>query len=110
MILEFNIAWNFIPILSCLDVIITYIIVKSSNKPELELNEIARFLWKKLGLKKGTLIMGVSSITIVTIISYYLVFMRYIFFGMFGVALYLHYNNLYYLHKEGKLYVKRKNV
>jgi len=85
--------WFILPLLSLLDVILTtYTIKKLCLKQSFqkvqgrEVNPLAIVLWKKLGLIKGSIVLGIISVTSFTFLSLK-VFIDSIFYIVIGVLL-----------------------
>jgi hypothetical protein len=100
------IQWFILPLLSFLDILLTYIIVSSVRKKyhDNELNIITKFCWKRFGLKNGTILFGTFVIILLTFLSIYIFDndMKLVITGFYAPIIYLHYSNLCTLYDERK--------
>lgn len=107
--------WYLLPIASLIDILLTYINIQQirkvkrfkNNYYDFETNQLVVYLWKNIGLKKGTIVSGIFSILIMSILSF--VFRNNdisigFLFGLYFITIYAHIGNYFYLGKKYKKY------
>jgi hypothetical protein len=89
-----------LPAAAFADAILTYYYVNRTNKPQNELNALARFLWSKFGYGAGSIVMAIISMACVLILSIILpINFSWFMAGVYLVVLILNCANADYLNQ-----------